>query len=128
MSKPKSKSTKTSKADFEIFKRECQRCVDMLGLKNWDIDYEHSKCEDGNAAECCTSYIGQQAVLRLGLERLSLPCTAQSIKETARHEVLELLLSSFGALNNSRFDVSEGEVDHVRHEIIQRLLNSPLFQ
>ncbi len=123
--KPK---TKTTRADFELFKRECERCIRILGLTEWRICYEHAKCEeDGNVAECLTSYCGQHVVLRLELDRESLPNTNESIKNTARHEVLELLLSTFAALNNSRWNVSEEETNHIRHELINRLLNSPLF-
>ena len=43
--------TKTSKKDFELFKKECRKWADILSLKDYEWAFFHGVSDEGNRAE-----------------------------------------------------------------------------
>lgn len=113
---------KTTAKDFSIFKKECQKWIDFFGLKEYRVHYEHSSEYTDCVAFCVTDQAGGCATLGLikdvGYERNNL-----AIRESAFHEVCELLLSKMCHIARDRAFCEE-ELTCETHSIIRRLENT----
>ena len=56
---------KTTKKDFELFKSECKKWIDKLGITGWEIYYTW-KDLNGFNAQCEIDWVQKTATLRLG--------------------------------------------------------------
>ena len=116
------KTQKLTKTDFETFKKECEKWIKVFGLLDWDVKYQFAEME-GTAGRCIANYVGCNATIVFSPEFITGELTDKRshIKETALHEVLELLLYPLTSLTGERtFD--DGEVTHQTHRVIQRLM------
>ena len=117
---------KTTKRQFELFKKECQKWIKFFGLSEWDVyhSYEHMD----NAATCASKNMDSLAVFALttdlGKDILPEFGTDRNIRKMAFHEVCELMFARYDLLATRRFDVTEEMLTQERHQIIARLENS----
>lgn len=115
------KLQKLTKTDFETFKKECNKWINKFGLYDWDMKYQFVEMDD-SAGRCVTNYVASAATIVLNPNfSNSLVDKATHIKEIALHEVLEVMLSPLTALIGER-SYDEGEAEHQKHRIIQRLM------
>ena len=117
-------TVETTPEDFELFQSECERWIEIYGLKHWDVFFRHEECE-GRFAACGTILKARVATITLAKEWQKADYTPQEIKRTAFHEVSELLMAPVNALANHRY-VSEDEIEGEIHAVI-RTLESVLF-
>ena len=91
----------TTKADFELFKKECWKWIDLFCLHEWEFTFYHDDIEPN--ADCTSSFIDKKIVLRLAkaFEKEDSP-KRQEIKQTAQHEVLHALLENLFYMAISR--------------------------
>jgi hypothetical protein len=113
---------KTTKKQFELFKKEARKWIQKLGVVEYDVHFEHEDLED-NCAECGTNEQARLCYLYLGTEWQKIKPTSREIKTTACHEVLELLFSRVRALAVDKNGTPE-QVDGEIHRLIQTLLNN----
>lgn len=120
--------TKTTKEDFEIFKKECEKWIDFFGLKDWDIYFSHDKFDESILATCdCGETENKKCVLSFNKEikddALDEMLTEFHIKKSAFHEVCHLLLANFQGMARYRY-VTSSELTQEEHTIVTRLENS----
>ena len=120
------KNNKTTKVQFELFKKECEFWIDHFGLKGWHVEYIHQNHDDGRA--CCGWKIsGRIANITLSTEWEDWrkePITENDIKRSAFHEVCELLLSRLSMMAKNRIANHDDVVDEEVHNIIRTLENT----
>ena len=81
----------TTKKDFELFKAECKKWIQIFGLIGWEIHFEHGGTDDDSLAECATNQEGRWAILSLAKEwGAGDKRNEKWIKRRAFHEVDEL--------------------------------------
>ena len=115
---------KTTDAHFAYFKKECEKWIDRLHLRDWRVDYSHKPLDEGWRASCTTGYAAMRATIALATgypQRV----TREALREDALHEALEIMLSTIKAIGRSRY-VMEDEFDKEGHAIIHRLM--PLLE
>ncbi len=116
-------SQKTSKKDFVLFKVECEKWIDIFGIKSFEIFYDHSDYLRDNKASCTSYSVNRWATLRLNSTWDNYwKLTEENIKRCAFHEVIELLLAPLVNCAESRY-VSENEIDEQAHTVIRTLEN-----
>jgi len=108
---------KTTKKDFEIFKKEFLKWFNVFGLKDWKIYFFHDQIDETSYANITYNVAGRVATVRFNLEHNG---RYNNIKETAFHEVCELLLGKLVAVAEYRY-VTENEITEATHDIIRRL-------
>jgi len=111
---------KTTKKDFELFKREVRRWVDKFGLYDWEIVFTHTE-DDGARAGYDRNDEGRSIVFNLSAEYDSLTYSTENIKVSAFHEVTEGLL--LAPLDNmiDRRRYGYGERNEALHQIVRTL-------
>ncbi len=116
---------KTTKADFELFCKECYEWVKYFNLEEYEVVFKHSKI-DGAYADTWTDAQSHQAVIRLNIAWPEAP-TELTIRQTAFHEVIELLLGRIRCIAENRY-IQQREIDDAVHGIIMRLQNTVFRQ
>jgi len=118
--------TYTTDKDFELFKRECNKHINLFGLSDWNYVFYHSDLsniedlEDANAVNT-TYYKAKTAVLRLNMTFNELDKTKkQMIIDIAKHEVLHILLSNLSTMAFSR-SIDAEIYNSEEHAVINRL-------
>jgi hypothetical protein len=89
--------TRTSKADFALFKRECERLISRWGVSGWRIEYRHEKVADGYAQIQCSSP-GRAIILTFTTVWPDKRVSRAMIMEAAEHEVTHALLAPLYSL------------------------------
>jgi len=116
-------SGQVTQKQFEFFKRECKRWLDVLGLYNWEVRYFLKPMDDGYA-EVSFNHDGRMADVFLcedwGSFRVSVPTTAE-LRKTALHEVLEILLYPLRYIAECRYVLGVEEIDCACHNVIRVL-------
>lgn len=99
----KKNGTSVGKREFAMFKAECFRWVDLLGLTDWRLHYCFEEC-DNALATCNRDFEGRTATITLStfLENIERHEAVETVKKSARHEVLHLLLAELDWLNGKR--------------------------
>lgn len=120
---------KTTKKHFELFKRSCEYWIERFKLDNWKVNYVHGTIRPDTYANCETKVSGYIATIHFckkwyTSEGNYMP-TKENIEETAKHEVIHLLLARLSDYGTSRMytadDCYEAEEELVRklHNIIK---------
>jgi len=112
---------KTTNADYNLFKNECQKWIDKLGLQEWEVYYMHEDIGN-NEAETNSFYKQKLVYIKLNTEICDeLGMTKnQYIKETVTEEILHLLLENLWHYAKSR-DFNPTVYRAEEHAIIHRL-------
>lgn len=115
---------KTSKADFNIFKKECKRLIDEWELNNWDMRYVHAKIDDAYA-EIVRDGENFDAAIILNTEvegKIPRNITQKDyFKKLAKHECIHLLLGNLTHCGESRW-CTEEEMNRVEEELVRKLI------
>jgi hypothetical protein len=104
---------KTTKADFEKFKKTALKYQQKLGLIEYDIYFVHGSDHQG---ECDVNIMGKAATLYLGDE----VNVVRPVESIAKHEVLHLLLARFESLARHRF-VNEDDIAEENEALVRKL-------
>lgn len=118
---------KTTKKHFEIFKKECLRVINLLGITDWHINFKHAKLQvdQTDLAWLTWSFIGHEAVICLATDWEVTKITTEELIDSARHEVLELFIAPLKELVYQRSfdeDKTKAEGHRIIHIIKNRLL------
>ena len=112
---------KTTKKDFELFKTECNKWINHLGLAHFDIKYKWENLDkhdlDGGMTND-SNHVGY-ATLTLDTEIDDEHCPF-SIKGTAKHEVIHLLVRRLSEAAYYRYS-SKQEIYDAEEELVNRL-------
>lgn len=111
---------KLTKKHYQLFRAECEKNLELLGLKSWKIYYQFKKLDNcfGNAQ---WSYSGKVATITLSndfpkpFDNLN-----KQIKETALHECLEIFLGNISTMAGRR-DYVQDDFDAEIHGVIRTL-------
>lgn len=115
--------TVTTKSDFELFKAESEKWIDIFGLKDWEVKYNH---RDGNGQDyACFSSNPENRCVTLGLYKKwpksdKVKKTSDEIRLSAFHEVCHIFLETLASCARTRFIMSH-ELDESCHGIIRTL-------
>lgn len=117
----KKEGTQITKREFAIFKAECRRWVDRFGLTDWKLYYTFEEIE-GGLASVNRDWEGKCATVTLHpfQERIPKADVEASVKSSARHEMLHLLLGELDYLNGRRA-ISNDIWSAAEHGVIRRL-------
>jgi hypothetical protein len=123
----------TTKDDFLVFKDLVHKYVDFFGIHEWEVVVVHDKNQgNANSAECSTCMEARKAVITLCAQYKNIyPDILERIKESAFHEVMELLLAPLFRLysdetsiqNNSEGARLQDMWEREAHALIQRLIH-----
>jgi len=116
----------TNKRHFQIYKKECEKWVQRLGLQRYRITYRHEEIEERIYGYCQANIEAGCAAIGLNKEWEDEDVTDYMLRQTAFHEVVELLFQRFYQLAESRY-ATESEIETERHTII-RSLESAFFK
>ena len=114
---------KTTKKDFELFKKECEKWIEIIGLKDWHIWYEHGGTDEGNIAEFITDSAGRACSIWFA-DEISGDKTDYDVKSTAFHEIIEIYMIDLR--NMALESCSRERVDSATHRVV-RMLENVLF-
>jgi len=115
---------KTTKKQFELFKKYVRQFVKEYSLGDWEVNILHTPLEKpGVVVFAGMDYYlhGRHAVIMLNTdvdESYFDTITNHEIKRSALHEVAELRYAKIRALALSR-KATEEEIDEAIHELIQ---------
>ena len=111
---------KLSQKHYQLFRAECEKNLEFLGLKGWKVYYQFKPLKDSfGRAEW--NYAGSVATITLANDfPQPYDNLEQQIKETALHECLEIFLSPLTNLAISRDFITE-HFDKEVHSIIRTL-------
>lgn len=114
------KTYKVSRKDFLLFKKECQKWIDKLGMKDYEFNFEFG-CADGSYAQFIHSYTPRKATIKFTKKMTTVISKYNQIKKTAFHEVFEIMLCRLETKAQSR---DEGEeIESERHRIVYSVWN-----
>jgi hypothetical protein len=109
----------TTDDDFMLFKEECERWIEIYGLKHWDVYFRHEECE-GVYGQCESNLTGRVVTIRFAKMWPQRDYSPENIRGTAFHEATELLLAPADALANCRYTLQE-ELSGAFHSIVRTL-------
>ncbi|MCK9556110.1 hypothetical protein M0R19_08555 [Candidatus Pacearchaeota archaeon] len=118
----------TSKKDFQLYVRECEKWIKFWGLSEWDINYSNVSTDPDKVLGWC-SWDLSGMIVTINLEKkwnnitLTKEEKEECIRTTAFHEVCELLLAKLNDIS-FKYDVPRRVMTHHSHEIISRMQNS----
>lgn len=115
---------KTTKAHFEKFKKWFDYYTTRAGLKEWRFDIVHGDCGDAYST-VNTNADGRVVTVcfnSVWCDRSGLPLTTKAIRNTAKHEVNEMLVTDLVNLVVTPFKTRD-ELERTRHTLVRRLDN-----
>lgn len=115
--------TKTTAKQFELFKQECTRLLKLFSMDDWSVCFINPK-NKGFHGNVGYDIQARNATIMLSSDWTGDPIgpTDQMILETARHEVIHLLLAPMGELLEKRY-VTQEQVEEAEHRILTKLMN-----
>ena len=114
------KTYKTTKADFEYFKKRCIHWVEKLKCDDWEWRFEHDST-DNSLATWNVSWTGRGVVVTLEVE-WSIPVTRKKINRVAFHEVFEAgILSDLRA--RALIYTAPDIINEECHKIVRKMEN-----
>lgn len=117
---------KTTSEQFELFKAECQKWIDIFGLKDWEFYFKHKNHGKGNVAYCCRnsdSRIAELALCEIWPDDPVISMTDENIRKAAFEEVCHIFLYRLSSNAYARF-IMEHEINEAEHSIIRVLQNT----
>ncbi len=115
-----------TKKDFEIFKKECRRWIEKLGLGGWQVTFAFQQIREGDSyATIDTDFDGMVANITLTkvakLSAIDDKGFRDDIRRHAKHEVMHLLLSKLSALAGRRY-CAYTDINSAEEEIVNLLI------
>ena len=111
----------TTKANFKLFKKEAEKWIDILGLRDWEVHFSHSEFENNDRAGIHVNLNGRITTIGLNKNQTS-EFNDLDIRKWAFHEVCELLIGPLSVNARSRC-INEDELEQSEHYIIRTLEN-----
>lgn len=111
---------KTTKAEFERFKRTFLAWQRRLGLTEWRVCFEHGRC--GACGEVNANADGRVAtvIMCTGLDEAKGELLGWDAANTGRHEALEFLVTNLEVVAGQRY-IRPDDIVQARHALIRRL-------
>lgn len=110
----------TTKKDFELFKKECQKWIDRFELSNWNVYFYHGNDEDKQiVAQIYTELTKRSVAVNLNTEIDE--NIVLNIPEIAKHEMIHLLLADIIELGWRRF-VTKDELESAEESLVSKLV------
>src|SRR3990167_9196664 len=100
---------KLTQKHFNEFKTECLRLQKEWGLTDWELYFNFIKL-DGSIAICNKNLFSRNATLTLNNEMDDSDKRHLNVKNSAKHEMIHVLLSPLDTLAYSRF-VTQDELN-----------------
>ena len=117
---------KTTQRHFELFRAECEKWIEIFGLKGWEVHINHDDIDaDETRADCSISTSSRYCEIRLNKKwgkDHGVKLTDRQIERYAFHEVCELLLAPLVANAEHRY-ATKIEILETTHDIIRTLEN-----
>ena len=115
---------KTSKQDFECFRSEVGKWIEIFGLKDWDVSVLHRLCDEDDYTAWVTfgSFGTQIANIHLN-KKCDSVVTRDEIRRAAFHEVCHVLLYKLCYYVENRFGVQKSLFEQETHSLITTLEN-----
>jgi hypothetical protein len=113
---------KTSKKDFERFKKEFMRWVEIFGLKGYNLRFWHNKLDD-RYAQIGGDEKGKQADISYNTELYSDVVNSKNYatpKHCGKHEAIHLLLNRLVQLAYNR-EIRFAEIDEEAEKLVRIL-------
>lgn len=112
---------KTSKKDFEYFKKRCEHWIEFWGVKDWEVCFFFEYFEEGGRAKCKHNPHAGVASIFLNTYAYDKQ-TKKDLDRSAFHEVMHIVLSDFFHLACER-GTTEQMLDKVEERFIVRCEN-----
>lgn len=111
---------KLTQKHFKLFRAECEKQLERLGLKGWKIYYQFKPLKD-SFGRSEWKYAGRVATITLATDfPKPFDNLEEQIKQTALHECLEILLASVSSLAEDR-TWDRFVFDAALHDVIRTL-------
>lgn len=122
-------NTKITKKQFDLFKKECVKWIDIFGLKNWELRFFLDEKEKESYAWVAYNHDNRVADIHLtrDWDRLNMLPSSEQIKITAFHEIAEVFIYPLRYIAESRYVRDSDSIDCIVHDII-RTLETVIFQ
>jgi len=114
---------KTTKKQFELFKKECHRWADRFELSEWRLDLGlSSKVRADTLADINRHLENRVITVRLNsnISKLKDESWEDLLKETAKHEMIHALLGATAILAKCRY-VQEDELRAAEEGLVRKL-------
>lgn len=108
---------KLTQKDFELFKSECQKWLTKFGMNDWKVYYSFDRL-NGNFAECRYDYRDCVATISLNKEISKFSFQHSDVINSAKHEVIHLLLARFHGMAKERF-INQDEIDNEWERLVR---------
>lgn len=109
---------KTTKAEFNRFKKEFNYWIEQFGLKGYHVYFFHEKL-DGNYAESKVNEQGKVVCITYGLELSKIDRqVGEGPEADAKHEAIHVLLHRIGFLGRERWTASDEICDEEERLVI----------
>jgi len=115
---------KTTNKDFQLFKSECEKWLKRFELGGWKVYFTHQAHSQDTFATCYSNTLGRNATIYFTdewddeIRKL----TPEAVKETAKHEMIHLLLARLSDNGRARYVVID-EIDEAEEELVRKLEN-----
>lgn len=113
---------KTTKKHFEIFKAECEKWIEIFGLKGWEINFFHKELKGYQNAATEYHITDRYADIYLFPKLKRYKADDDKIRLLAFHEVCEIFMGPMNVNAKERF-VARSEINEALHAIIITLQN-----
>lgn len=110
------KTFKTTKADFKLFVKECEKWIDFFGQTDWECFYDHEDIDD--RARYNADVAGRIVRFTLAEEWENVEPTKHLVRKAAFHEINELRLVKI--LRELKWACSDRLSEELIHEIIRQ--------
>lgn len=112
---------KITSKDFKVFKQECERLIKEWGLDEWDIDILRGDNQDANAS-MKADIENMKAEIYLSRTINTIKEYTPNIKDTAKHEVIHLLISKVVEAGSCRF-LTDSEYNSYTEQLVNKLID-----
>ena len=114
---------KTTQKQFKLFRKECQKWIDRFELSGWRFDY---LLEDIGKRQAEVERFYENCVVTVRfcttLEKADGRSYTEVIKDTAKHEMIHILIGNLATMAYSKY-VSESEITKHEEELTRKLEN-----
>ncbi len=119
----------TTPEHFKFYRAEAERFIELLGLKDWRVYFEHSPLA-GCMGQCgWNNEAGKVATITLGVNWEHEEPTEEELRKVAFHEVCHLLLAdsyNVAVQDDLSYNQTVFALDRAYHGVIRRLENAVL--
>jgi len=112
---------KATKKHLELYKKEVLKWMTRFKIGGWDVNFDFDEENDG-VANTTWNLEGRVCAFRIARDWEKDPLTNKTIKETALHEVLHLILARIMSLSTARY-MRKTELIEAQEEATNTLMN-----